>query len=848
MLKLTLRSLWSHKARVLLTAISVVVGVAFVSGAFILTDSFERSFDSFFQELNQGVDYRVRGAVEFGDPGTGDPVPADLVPELEAVPGVAAVEPGLQGSAVILRKNGDPVTTNGPPTLGVSWTGEESIGGTVLRNGRPPHGPDEVAIDQATFDDVGIPIGDPIQVVVAEGTRTFTLVGTVGTSSGESSFFGATIAAFDPETAQAVLDSPGEYTAIDIALADGADASQVKADIEAVLPSGVEVVTGEQVAKETSDQIGEIVAIFRWVLLGFAMVSLFVSAFLINNTFQIIVSQRMRDLALLRAVGASGSQVRRMIVGESIVIAAFSTVVGFFAGIGVAKLLTMLFNAAGAGFPPADTVIASRTIVFAVIVGFGVTLLATIVPAARASRIPPVAAMRPELAAPSAAAAHRRPIIGAVVLAVGAVLYVVGILVHPGGIATIIGLAASGAVLVFIGATMFAAGIATPVSRALGAPIAKVFKVPGQLAQLNAARTPRRTSVTAAALMVGVALVSAVGVIASSFNQSLKEQLGTSIKADFFFSDPSFQGFPEAFLQDLGELPELSAVSAVRFGEFEVDGGKRNISAVNGDDFGDIIDVDVQEGGFDGLAGGGLMVQSDVADSEDLGVGDTVVVTWKNGSTQEMHVVGTYEDASLLGANWMVDVSDFAAANPSIDIDQFGGARIADGVEIDAARAAIEAVADNYPQVKVEDQAEFRKSQEDQLQQVLSIVYGLLLFAVLIAVLGIMNTLALSVFERTREFGLLRAVGTTRRQLKRAVRWEAVIVSVFGALLGLVVGLPLGFVATKGMRGIGITTTALPVLTIVIILIAAILAGMLAAIWPARRAAKLDVLAAIATH
>ncbi|HUC33507.1 MAG TPA: FtsX-like permease family protein, partial [Ilumatobacteraceae bacterium] len=507
-----------------------------------------------------------------------------------------------------------------------------------------------------------------------------------------------------------------------------------------------------------------------------------------------------------------------------------------------------LFNAAGAGFPEAATVIATRTIVFAIIVGFGVTLLATIVPAARASRIPPVAAMRPELAAMSGAGAQRRPIIGAVVLVLGAALYCVGILQQPGGTLTIIGLAAVGAVLIFIGATMFAAGIAAPASRVLGAPIARIFKVPGHLAQLNAARTPRRTSVTAAALMVGVALVSAVGVIASSFNQSFKEQLDTSITADFFFTDESFQGFPSAFMDELDQLPELSAVSGVRTGEFEVDGGTRGVVAVNGEDFGDIIDLDIKEGSFEGLAGGGLMLQSDPANTFDLGVGDTVEVTWKNGSTQELHVVGIYDDTSVIGANWIVDLTDFAKANPSVDLDQFGGARIASGVEIDAARAAIETVADNFPQVKVQDQAEFRKDQEAQLNQLLFIIYALLLFAVAIAVIGIMNTLALSVFERTREFGLLRAVGTTRRQLKRSVRWEAVIVSVFGALLGLVIGLPLGFIATKGMKDIGVTTTALPVFTIVAILVLAVFAGIIAAFLPARRAAKLDVLAAIATH
>lgn len=847
MFKLTLKSLLSRKARILLTAFSVMVGVAFVSGAFVLTDSFEKSFDGLFKELNAGIDLRVRGAVEFGDAGTGDPVPAALVDTLTAIPGVAEVEPNLSGTAVILDADGKPVKTTGGPTLGVSWSGEGSLGGTELREGTFPKGADQVAIDQATFDRLDFAIGDPLQIVGAKGAQTFTLVGTFGLSSGGDGFFGATVAAFDPVTAQTVLDSEGLYTNIDIAVADGADRGEVQAAIAAAIPSGTEVVTGRQVAEETSESISEIVSIFRWVLLGFAMVALFVSAFLINNTFQIIINQRLRELALLRAVGASGNQVRRMVITESMLIAGVATVLGFFGGIVVSKLLTAVFNAGGAGFPDAATVIEPRTILVALLVGFGVTLLATIVPALRASRIPPVAAMRPELASVERGG-HRRRLTGAALLLLGAALYGYGILGHPGSTLKIILLAAVGAVLIFLGVTLLASSLASVASRVLGAPLAKMFGIPGDLARQNAARSPRRTSSTAAALMIGVALVSAVGVIASSLKDSLSEQLGSSIKADFFFTDESFQGFSSDFVDQLSQLPELSGVSGVRTGTFQIDGGERAVAAVDAAGFADIVDVDVTSGGYEGLENAGVMVHKDPANDLHLQVGDTVDVTWKNGSSQTLTVTGIFNDASITNTNWMVDMGTFEAGNPSAKTDLFAGARIKDGVEIDDARAAIEKVAAAFPQVKVQDQAEFRKSQEDQLNQLLTVIYGLLFFAVVIAILGIMNTLALSVFERTREFGLIRAVGATQRQLKRAVRWEAVIVSVFGALLGLVVGLPLGLVATRGMTSLGVRSASLPVGTIIAILIAAILAGILAAIWPARRAAKLNVLEAIATE
>jgi putative ABC transport system permease protein len=492
-------------------------------------------------------------------------------------------------------------------------------------------------------------------------------------------------------------------------------------------------------------------------------------------------------------------------------------------------------------------VIEPRTILVALLVGFGVTLLATIVPALRASRIPPVAAMRPELASVERGG-HRRRITGVVMLLLGAALYGYGILGHPGSTVKIILFAAVGAVLVFLGVTMLASSIASVVSRVLGAPIAKMFGIPGDLARQNAARSPRRTSSTAAALMIGVALVSAVGVIASSLKDSLSDQLGSSIKADFFFTDESFQGFSSDFVDRLSELPELSGVSGVRTGSFQIDGGERAVAAIDTAGFADIVDVDVKSGGYDGLADGGVMVHKDPAKDLKLKVGDTVDVTWKNGNTQTLTVRGIFNDASITNTNWMVDMATFEAGNPSVKNDLFAGARIKDGVEIEAARTAIEKVAADFPQVKVQDQAEFRKSQEDQLNQLLTVIYGLLFFAVIIAILGIMNTLALSVFERTREFGLIRAVGATQRQLKRAVRWEAVIVSVFGALLGLVVGLPLGIVATKGMDSLGVKSASLPVGTIIAILVAAVLAGILAAIWPARRAAKLNVLEAIATE
>jgi putative ABC transport system permease protein len=848
--KMTLRSIVSHKWRVALATVAVVVGVAFVSGAFILTDSFQKAFDGLFKELNAGIDYHVRGAVEFGTEGTGDPVPAGLADELAGIEGVAVVEPSLQGSAVIIGTDGKPVSALGGPRLGVSWTGEDAIGGTVVREGRAPAAPDEVAIDVATADRAGFEVGDQVEISAADGLRTYTLVGTAGLRGGEDGFFGATLVLFDPQTAQVALDSPGEYTAIDLAIDEGADPGAVEAGIEALLPDNVEVITGREFAEETSDQISQITTILRWVLLGFAIIALFVSAFLINNTFQIIVNQRVRELALMRAVGASGSQVRSMVMMESLFVAAVATVVGFLGGIGVAKLLTVVFNASGAGFPDAATVVKPRTLMAAVLVGFGVTLAASVLPAIRASRIAPVAAMRPELV-PLSGSGPRRRNIGIGLTVVGIAAFLLGVLGQPSSIAINMIIMGAGVVALFIGVTMLAASFAGPVARILGAPIRKMFKVPGQLASENAARTPRRTSSTSAALMIGVALVSGIGVIGASLKKSLVEQLKDSVTADFFMRDPAFQAFPGSVVDRLAELPELDGVSGFKFGTFEVGNSEKAIGALDTATFEQLIDIDVTAGGYEGMADSGLMLFTDEARKRDLTVGDTVDVTWKNGTTQTLTVRGLFDDASLTNTQWLVDNEVFEAANPAETDDFFAAVSLAEGVDPDAGRAAILSVVEEFPQVEVQDRVEFRKSQEDQLNQILFLIYGLLGFAVVIAVLGIMNTLALSVFERTREFGLLRAVGSSRKQLRRAIRGEAIIVAVFGALLGLAVGLPLGIVGNEALKGIpisGVTETAIPVGTIVAIVVLSVLAGVLAAWWPGRRAAKLDILQAIATE
>ena len=543
--RVTLRGLLARRARIVLTVLSIVIGVSFVSGAFILTDSFRRSFDQLFAQLDEGIDLRVRGATAFGRGGGGSPVPAELADEIRRIPGVVSVEPNLDEPAVVLAADGEPLPARGGPQLGVSWTGEGVIGGRQLRSGELPSGVGEVNLDEGTAERIGAEVGDTVRVAVADGVREFVMVGTNGLGDPDDddrdATSRATIAAFDPITAQEVLGSPGLYDSIDIAVDDGRGES-VAAAVEALLTGDAEVVTGDVVARESAERIGNAVDLLRWVLLGFALIALFVSAFLINNTFRIIVGQRLRELALLRAVGASGRQVRTMILGESLAIAVLATSLGLLGGVGVAKALTAVFNAGGAAFPRAGTVIAVRTVVVATFVGVGVTLAASIAPAISAGRVPPVAAMRLE-APPSARRSLRRDLVGGLLVAVGVAVYCVGVFRKPGELSLTVGVIAAGGAVTLVGVALLAAGLAAPVGRALGVPVRRLLRMPGRLAQENAARSPRRTATTASALMIGIALVSGVGVVGASLSRSLSEQLGQSVTADFFFRGVSFQGF-----------------------------------------------------------------------------------------------------------------------------------------------------------------------------------------------------------------------------------------------------------------------------------------------------------------
>ena len=843
------KSIRARIGRLIAISIAILVGVSFVVGAFVLADSLRKTFDDLFTQISENVDLEVRASVAFGEDAIDlqrDPIPAALVDQVAAVEGVAAVEPGLQRYAQLIDPDGEPISTQGAPTLGVAWSGDSSLSGLQIKgDGRPPSGVDEVAIDKATADREDFAVGDTIQVITDTGTAPFEITALVGLGDSDG-FAGATLAAWDIPTAQQFLGAPDQFDAVDIAVDEGADPAEVQARIEAMLPPGTEVITRQELIDESKSQLDTIIGTFRNVLLGFAFVTAFVSAFLINNVFQITIGQRLRELALMRAVGAAGNQVRRMIYTEALVMAVIATILGIGGGILVAQGLLAVFNAAGAGFPDTSIVLLPRTVIIAIIVGVGVTLLSVIVPARRAARIPPVAAMRPELG--FEALSTRRLVLGTIVTVIGAVMFVVGLFVRPGGTVGTLGLGAVGALLIFLGVASLSSTVARPMTRLIGAPVAKLLGPPGKLAQENAGRAPRRTSATAAALMIGVALVSAAAVFASSLRATFSEILENSVKADYIITDESFQGLSPAVADTLAQVPELSAVTAIRGTVALVDGDEKALGAVDPLAFEQLVDIGLVDGSFQGLADGGLFVHEDPAEDLDLEVGDPVELTFQNGTVETLPVAGIYDDASLAG-NWLISIDTLERVQPaSTTRDFFVVAMLAEGVTASEGDEAVTAAMEPFPQANVQTNAEFREDQEGQIDQILITITVLLMFSIIIAVLGISITLALGVFERTREIGLMRAVGMNKRQTRRSVRWEAIIVSTFGAIVGIVVGTLIGVALSLAVPDTVIDRLAFSPFTIIAILVGAVVAGFVAALYPSYKASNMNVLEAIATE
>ena len=842
----TLKGLLAHKLRLAATALAIVLGVSFVAGTYVLTDTISATFDNLFKQVTQGIDVAVRTNATFSSQGmeTREPMPASVLNQVRAVDGVRVTEGNVTGYAQFVGKDGKPVTTGGAPTLGVSFAADTPFtAGSEIRAGRLPRGPGEVVADAKTAEDAGFQVGDRGKILFQGPARTFTIVGIVGFGQADN-LGGATLAGFDLRTAQQVLNREGEFDEIYVAAEPGVTPEQLRDRIRAALPPTYEVLTGEELAADQAATINDTLGRFLGTaLLAFAFVALLVGGFLIFNTFSIIVAQRTRELALLRCLGASRRQVLGSVLLESVLVAIVASLVGLGLGVLIALgLRALLSGFLGADLPSTGTRLLPRTVIVALLVGLVVTVLSALLPARRATRVPPVAALQPETAFAERGFRKRRVVIGVLMTAVGVALLLAGLFRSEGN--RLVNVAA-GAVVVFFGVAILSPLVARPLAQAIGWPFAKAFRLPGNLARQNAMRNPRRTASTAAALMIGLALVAFVSIFAASIKTSTADTLDESVSADYILSTDNFQPFSTEVAKRLAEQPQLEAVAAARFGIWKLNGATKQLQAVDPVAYGKVVRTEVTAGSLDALASGGLAVKDTVAEANGWTVGETVPMEFPRGR-QQVPVKAIYKDNSLNG-DFLLSLRDYERGYTD-QLDSQVLVKAAPGVDPAASRAAIDRVVADFPNVTVRDQAQFRAETTRQINQVINLFYSLLGLAILIALFGIVNTLALSIFERVRELGLLRAVGATRRQLRSMIRWEAVIIAVLGAVLGLAVGVFFGWTVVRASRGIGITDFTLPVSQLVLFVVLAGLAGILAAILPGRRAARIDMLRAITTE
>ncbi|MDE0846639.1 MAG: ABC transporter permease [Actinomycetota bacterium] len=849
-LKLTLASLAARKIRLALTTFAVVLGVAFVSGSFILADSLRGTFDEIAQEIAGPGWVQVRGVETIdGDEFSRPLVPEELIDELLKINGVDSAVGNIQGFPR-LSFNGELIDSGRAPTLAFNSTPGSELTAFITMEGADP-GPGEAMLDVDSAARYGVSVGDKITVRSQSEPEQFIVSGI--TSWGEDNGGGAVFVLFDTATTQRLFGYDKTFMSATIGISAGFAAESVIADLNPLLNElELEAVTSETVATEFSAEFDQFITIFQNALLAFAAISLIVSAFIINNTFSIVLGQRIKELGLLRSLGATGKQVQTSVILEGLIIGLIASLIGLFSGVGIAALLKILIAQAGdgAGLPDGPLVIAGRTWIAAFIVGLVVTLTACLSPARKAATIPPIAALRDDFSL-SSKTTNRRSIFGGLIGLAGVLLIVRGVTSNSGARGQLLALSL-GALLTFLSIALLSQLVASPMAKFLGWPFAQLAPASGVLARENAARNPRRTSSTASALMIGLALVAMVLVVGTSFKKTFSAALDTSLKADYFvdLKQESFIGFSPKLAQDLQNIEGIETAVGFRGGgrdsvKIRVNNASKDVTATEEAGLGLIVDLSLSEGSYSGLNEAGVLVHRDPATDLDLSIGDSITAIFPVSGSQTLTVVGIYEDSGILG-NWVIGTNTFESGfDPALQFDNFVAAKLSKGFNAEDLKQQIGTITAAYPEARIQTKSEFQKTTENRINQLLVAVNALVGFAVVIAMLGIVNTLVLSVFERTREIGLLRAVGMTRRQTRRMIRWEAIIVSVFGGVLGISLGVVLGFVAVQAMPDSFVTDFGVPYGNFFSILILCTLGGAIAAIIPARRAAKLNILDAI---
>ncbi len=852
MLKVAIRGVLARKFRLALTGLAVLLGETFVTTTYVLTDTLDASFKRVFSQSLSGVDVVVQRLDPDGDDDTlrfADTV----VDEVRARDEVGAARGFIQGYAQFVGKDGQPVDKGGF-SAGITFVGGNDRGPLRLvddggRRSRAPSASDEVAMDVDTARDRGFRVGDRVDVLSAGPRETFTLVGLFtlgeeGADTGPLAF-----AAFTLPTSQRIAAAPGLVDAIYVNGGPGVARADLQAALRDELGDEFRVSTAAEVAQDNNEDVSEFLDLLTGLLLGFAALGLVVGAFIIFNTFTILVAQRTRELGLLRAMGAGRRQIIGSVVVEATVVGAVASVGGLLLGTVVARLLLSLVSSLGFEVPSGDLVLVQRTVVYAIAVGLFVTVGASLWPAFRAARIPPVAAMA-DLPEARTATFRQRTFTGAAFLVVGAPVLLIGIARAQAsddaiGELNIVGL---GALLLFFGIVVLLATFARPLASFFGVPVRAAAGVTGAIAQGNAMRNPRRTAATASALVIGLALVAMVAIL----GESAKAQVDASdsgLEADLVIDTTQFTGFSPDVVARVAALPDVASAVGFRFGSAVVVDARddEGVVAVNGPGLADAFDLQMRRGAVADMGDDGMLVSEEEAVEFGFALGDEVPLGFPNG-VRTVRVAGIYGGDDVVGGSpFLVSRELFVQSFPEADLDYRAYATVAPGTSVVRARDAVaEELRRDFPNIEVLTREEARDAEAELIDQFLGITVALLFLSELIAVLGIVNTLALSVYERTHEIGMLRAIGMTRRQLRRSVRWESVIIAAIGGAVGLALGLVWAWAFAAALESEELFVFTIPVGRVALLVAVSLVAGVVAAVLPAWRASRLDVLEAIA--
>ncbi|MGN6869273.1 MAG: ABC transporter permease [Solirubrobacteraceae bacterium] len=846
MTSVALKGLLGRKLRSILTGLAIVLGVAMISGTFILTDTINKAFTNVFNVSYRHTDAIISGKQFVSEASSNPTVPASVLGRVRALPDVAAASGAyLFDTVKLIDHDGKTIASGGAPSLafGVDPS-QHRFNPITLASGHWAEGPRQVVIDTATAANKHYKVGDVISAKGDGPVRSYTVVG-LGKISGVS-IGGATLAIFDVPTAASILDKSG-YDSISVAAKPGVPPTRLAAEIKPLLPPVAEVRTGSQQASHDATQITAGTSLVKYILLAFGGIALFVGAFVIFNTISITIAQRTRELATLRTLGASRRQVRRSVMLESFVIGLGASVAGLFAGLGLAKGLNAAFIAVGIDLPQAGTVLVGRTIIVSLLVGTLVTLAAGLFPAIRATRVPPISAVREGAVLPTSRHAHRRPYVAGAVMLLGLAV-IVQALFASSGAQSVLMLLGAGTLLLFMGVALVSSYVVRPLASVVGRPARALGGAAGRLAVANSVRNTSRTAATAAALMIGLALIAFVATLGAGLRSSTKDALRTQVKADYVLT-PSSTGadsFPTQTATALASTRGVELVSAVRSDRANVAGARTTVGGVDPATIAGVYRFAWKNGSDAVLShlGDGAIVESGYATKHHLRVESAFTLQSPNGTTRRVTLMATYDppQADPVLPTVVISQATFDSTFPTpqdtqafVKVD--GGPSAATTAELKRALTA-------YPDAKVQTRAAWVTAQAKKVDQILDLFYVLLALSVIVSLFGMINTLVLAVFERTRELGMLRAIGMSRRQVRRMIRHESVVTALIGAALGLPLGVLLAARTTRALGSLGIGFH-LPGGQLAAFVVLAVVAGIGAAVLPARRAARLNVLQAL---